>query len=134
QLRGTAARMPLVAGAFTVALAGLAGIPPLAGFAGKWFVLSGGVQAADAPGYLGLIVFLLNSLLALGYYLPLIGMLFARKTSEVSETSEVSIQISPWMALPLVVLGALVLAMGLYPGLWLNWTAEAAAYLHRLGK
>jgi len=109
QLRGTAARMPLVAVAFSVALAGLAGVPPLAGFAGKWFVLSGGVQAADALSYLGLVVFLLNTLLALGYYLPLIGTLFTR------ETSEVSIQISPWMALPLVVLTALVLILGLYP-------------------
>ena len=36
-LRGTAVRMPLVAVAFSVALAGLAGVPPLAGFTGKWF-------------------------------------------------------------------------------------------------
>jgi len=115
ELRGTAARLPLVAVAFSLALAGLAGVPPLAGFAGKWFVLTGGVQAADALGYLGLAVFLFNSLLALGYYLPLIGTLFARKTSEVSETSEVSIQISLWMALPLVVLAALVVVLGLYP-------------------
>jgi len=135
-LRGTAMRLPLVAVVFSVALAGLAGVPPLAGFAGKWFILMGVLRSSDTLGYVGLAAFLLNSLLALGYYLPLIGTLFTPQTSEVSETSEVlpQIQISPWMVVPIIALGALVLAIGLYPGPWLDWTAEAAAYLHRLGK
>jgi len=114
----------------------LAGVPPLAGFAGKWFILMGILRSSDALGYVGLAAFLLNSLLALGYYLPLIGTLFTSQTSEVSETSEVlpRIRISPWMALPIVTLGALVLAIGLYPGPWLDWTAEAGAYLLALGR
>jgi proton-translocating NADH-quinone oxidoreductase chain N len=134
QLRGTAARLPLVAVAFSVALAGLAGVPPLAGFASKWFILIGAMRSSDALGYVGLAAFLLNSLLALGYYLPLIGTLFARKAAEVSESSEAPVRISPWMALPMVTLGALVLAMGLYPGPWLNWTADAGVYLLALGR
>jgi len=129
-LRGTAARMPLVAMAFSVSLAGLAGVPPLAGFAGKWFALSGGLQASGVLVYLGLVIFLLNSLLALGYYLPLIGTLFTSQTSEVSS----QIRISPWMALPLVILGTLILAIGFYPGPWLDWTAGASAYLLALGR
>ena len=135
-LRGTAMRLPLVAVAFSVALAGLAGVPPLAGFTAKWFILMGALRSSDALGYVGLVVLLLNSLLALGYYLPLIGTLFARKTSEVSETSEVlpRIRISPWMALPIVALGALVLAIGLYPGPWLDWTADVGVYLLALGR
>ena len=134
ELRGTAARMPLVAVTFSVALAGLAGVPPLAGFAAKWFVLSGGVQAADALGFLGLVVFLLNSLLALGYYLPLIGTLFTSADPSEGTETFASVQISLWMVAPLLILGALVLVMGLYPGFWLNWTAGAATYLHGLGR
>ena len=135
QLRGTAAQMPLVAVAFSVALAGLASVPPLAGFAGKWFILNGAVRAATSLGYVGLAFFLLNSLLALGYYLPLIGTLFTPPLSPLpGEERERQIRISPWMALPLIVLGALVLAIGLYPQPWLDWTAEAAMYLHRLGR
>jgi len=130
-LRGTAMRLPLVAVAFSLALAGLAGVPPLAGFTGKWFILIGTLRSRDGLGYVGMAVFLLNSLLALGYYLPLIGTLFTPQTSKVSETLEVSlqIQISPWMALPIVALGALVLAIGLYPGPWLDWTADVGVYL-----
>jgi hypothetical protein len=33
------------------------------------------------------------------------------------------------MALPIIMLGALVLAIGLYPGPWLGWTADAGDYL-----
>ena len=38
------------------------------------------------------------------------------------------------MALPIVTLGALVLAIGLYPGPWLDWTADAGVYLLALGR
>jgi proton-translocating NADH-quinone oxidoreductase chain N len=127
QLRGTAANMPLIAGAFGLALAGLAGVPPLAGFAGKWLILRGALRSADLLGTIGLVVFLLNSLLALGYYLPLIAKLFA-PPSEAG-----SVKVSPWMALPIVALGVLTLAMGLYPGLWLRWTANVGSYLLGLG-
>jgi proton-translocating NADH-quinone oxidoreductase chain N len=134
QLRGTATRLPLVAAAFTVAVAGLAGVPPLAGFASKWFVLTGALRSADAVGYIGLTVFLVNSLLSLGYYLPLIGTLFARVTPEGSKTLEPSIRVSPLMTLPLVVLGMLVLAIGLHPQPWLDITALAGDYLGAMGR
>jgi formate hydrogenlyase subunit 3/multisubunit Na+/H+ antiporter MnhD subunit len=121
-LRGTAARLPLVAVAFSLALAGLASVPPLAGFTAKWFILMGTLRSSDALGYVGLAVFLLNSLLALGYYLPLIGTLFTGTEGE-------RIRISPWMAAPIVALGALVLVIGLYPEPWLAWTADVGVYL-----
>ena len=137
-LRGTAARMPLVAVAFSLALAGLAGVPPLAGFASKWFILTGAMRSSDAFGYVGLAVFLLNSLLALGYYLPLIGTLFTPPSPPELVLSEAEglggteggrIRISPWMAVPIVTLVALVLVIGLYPEPWLAWTADVGVYL-----
>ena len=136
ELRGTAARMPLVAVAFSVALAGLAGVPPLAGFTGKWFILTNALRSSGALGYVGLVVFLLNSLLALGYYLPLIGTLFTSPSSPPMGGHEGGgrIRISPWMALPIITLGALVLAIGLYPDPWLGWTAGVGDYLLALGR
>jgi len=136
ELRGTAARMPLVAAAFSVALAGLAGVPPLAGFTGKWFILTNALRSSGALGYVGLVVFLLNSLLALGYYLPLIGTLFTFPSSPPMGGKEGGgrIRISPWMALPIITLGALVLAIGLYPDPWLGWTAGVGDYLLALGR
>jgi proton-translocating NADH-quinone oxidoreductase chain N len=130
QLHGTAARLPLVAVCFTVALGGLAAIPPLAGFTGKWFVVTNGLRSSDALGLVGLIILLLNSLLGLGYYLPLIGALFAPPPIRHARR----FRISPWMVVPLIVMGALVIAVGLYPGPWLGWTRAASVYLLELGK
>jgi proton-translocating NADH-quinone oxidoreductase chain N len=134
QLRGTAARLPLVAAAFAIALAGLAGVPPLAGFVGKWFVLIGTLQATHVLGYVGLSVFILNSLLALGYYLPVLGMLVARPVETPSDNAETLLDVSPWMGVPLAVLGGLVVAIGLYPEPWLNWSAQVGGYMSSLGR
>jgi proton-translocating NADH-quinone oxidoreductase chain N len=116
ELRGTAQQLPLVAITFSVALAGLAGIPPLAGFAAKWFILAEGITARDTLAYVGIGFFLLNSVLALGYYLPLIVRLFAPLEAEEVER----LRVSPWMGIPLLLLGALALAIGLQPTPWLR--------------
>jgi len=133
ELRGTADQQPLVAAAFGVALAGLAGVPPLAGFTGKWFVLREALRSGGALSTVGLIVLLLNSLLALGYYLPVIGKLFTTPGRE-KENGNRRVRLSPWMALPLVTLAAMVLALGIYPGPWLAWTAGVGDYLLAMGR
>jgi hypothetical protein len=38
------------------------------------------------------------------------------------------------MALPLVILAGIVVAMGAYPGPWLNWVADAGPYLLLMGR
>jgi formate hydrogenlyase subunit 3/multisubunit Na+/H+ antiporter MnhD subunit len=133
ELRGTATHMPLVAVAFSVALAGLASVPPLAGFAGKWFLLREVLGTPDVLGYVSLALLLINSLVALGYYLPLIGMLFRPTQLKLAISPAFAVSVSPWMAVPIVVLGALVLTIGLYPDPWLSWMADAGAYVLVLG-
>ena len=120
ELRGTFQQIPLVAITFTVALVGLIGIPPLAGFAGKWFILAEALRVGDALAYVGVAIFLLMTLLSLGYYLPLIGMLFAPLSANENSTP---IVISYWMIVPLVLLTALVIAIGVYPEPWWQWAA-----------
>ncbi len=129
ELHGAARRLPLVAVAFTAALASLAGLPPLAGFAAKWFLLTSGLQAADAFAYIGLVIFLLNSLLALGYYLPVIAALFRPEPSGDWQP----VRLSPWIALPLVVLTMMTLIIGFYPQPWLRWTQAASDSLIAMG-
>lgn len=123
QLRGTAAEMPLVAITFGIALAGLAGIPPLAGFSAKWFILAETLRAGAWLVYLGVVIFLLNNLLALGYYLPLIARLFAPPRSESRPDGARRQAVSWWMGASLTALSALAVIIGLLPGPWLNWTA-----------
>jgi NADH:ubiquinone oxidoreductase subunit 2 (subunit N) len=95
------------------------------------------VRATDVLGYVALGVFLVNSLIGLGYYLPLIGKLFVSPPDESRREGEVPagrIRVSGWMIGPLVALAVLVLAVGLYPGLWLAWTSDAGDFLLALGR
>jgi len=114
EVRGIVRRLPAAAITLTLALAGLAGIPPLAGFAGKWFLLAEILHAADGITLVGAAIFLLNTLLSLGYYLPLIATLYAPGPAAAP------IPVSPWMQIPLWLLAALVIMLGVYPGPW--WT------------
>jgi multicomponent Na+:H+ antiporter subunit D len=115
-LRDTAAQLPLVAVTFAIALIGLAGIPPLAGFFAKWWVLTATLPAPDGWVAVGVVIFLLNSVLSLGYYLPL-----AVRPFTTSERPGPRIALSVWTSVPLLVLGALALAIGFQPGPWLAW-------------
>jgi len=81
------------------------------------------VQSLDPFVLIGMTVFLLNSLLALGYYLPLIATLFTFQEPEPQRIS-----LSPWMAVPLFALGGLIVAIGLYPNPWLNRILNIGTY------
>jgi NADH:ubiquinone oxidoreductase subunit 2 (subunit N) len=133
QLQHTVHRLPLVAVAMSVSLAGLAGVPPLAGFAGKWLILTQFLHSPDWIAYAALSAYVLNGLVALGYYLPLIATLFASRTSNRATDNRENIAISIWMTLPIAIMGGLVLAIGFYPAPWLGWTAGIGHHLLGLG-
>jgi multicomponent Na+:H+ antiporter subunit D len=122
QLRGTFRRLPLVAITFSIAIMGLIGIPPLAGFTGKWFILTQVWHAEDMWVYAGIVVFLLNTLLSLGYYLPILAMLFSPLPAQDTPPP---VRISGWMIVPLVTLAILVIVIGVYPGPWWQWAENA---------
>ena len=128
ELRGTASQLPLIALTFSVALGGLAGVPPLAGFISKWFILGQVLQPGEPLAYVGLAIFLLNTILALGYYLPVIARLFVTPDPGTVPAAK-RISISAWMAIPLVGAAALVIAIGLYPGPWWTWVDGVGRYL-----
>lgn len=121
-LAGTARRYPLVALALSLALLGLAGLPPLAGFASKWQILAAGM-AAHTVLLTGLVGFAaLNSVLSLAYYLPVVNVLYRRQQSAAIVAGR---PLPTAMLLPLIVLAVAVVVLGLWPGL-VNWLTEAA--------
>jgi proton-translocating NADH-quinone oxidoreductase chain N len=136
-LRGTLRRQPLVAIAFSLALAGLIGVPPLAGFSAKWFMLQQALRTASAPKpgvppptliYVGLVVFGFNTVVSLGYFLPMIGAILGPPLLDQPETDH-RVRTSAWMVVPLVILALAVIGIGVYPGPWLKWMNAIAAYL-----
>jgi multicomponent Na+:H+ antiporter subunit D len=75
---GLASRMPWTAGAFTVAALSMAGVPPLAGFFSKWYLLLGSL---DEGRPVFAVVIALSSLLTLAYFLKVFESVYSRSES-----------------------------------------------------
>jgi formate hydrogenlyase subunit 3/multisubunit Na+/H+ antiporter MnhD subunit len=121
-LAGVAQKYPLVALALSIALLGLGGLPPLAGFMSKWQIFAGGFQTQNI-WVMGLIIFAaLNSVLSLGYYTPVINFMYRRSSARIVLTGKPL----PWMIiLPLVVMTLAVIVLGIAPGL-MDWLTVPA--------
>lgn len=122
-LDGLARRSPLVALAFTLALFSLAGVPPLAGFMSKWQIFAAGL-AAGSPWVTALVVLAaLNSVLSLGYYLPVVNALYREAPSGALPAFQPPLA----MLVPLIVLAGLIIVLGLWPDAiaWLLAPASA---------
>ena len=79
EMAGIGKRMPVTMGAFTVAAAGMAGIPLVAGFVSKYYMLIGGVRmgAALTPvGYYLAGALLLSGVLNIAYFWPVVYTAF----------------------------------------------------------
>ncbi|MCA1954574.1 MAG: hypothetical protein LDL12_05415 [Anaerolinea sp.] len=128
-LSGAARRYPLAAFAVSVAVLGLGGLPPLAGFMSKWQIFVAGF-ATQSPWVIGLVVFAaLNSVLSLGYYAPLVNRMYRQQPSALVLQGE---KLSVWLALPLVLMTVLVVVLGFWPTLAAGWYETAADSLMRL--
>ena len=82
QLDGIGRRMPWTMGAFAIGAVSLIGIPPAAGFLGKWFIMSGAVEGTHV---FVLIVLTISTLLNAAYFLPIVYSAFFRELSTDSE-------------------------------------------------
>ncbi|HVN53240.1 MAG TPA: proton-conducting transporter membrane subunit [Anaerolineaceae bacterium] len=118
-LSGASRRYPLVAIAFSVAVLGLGGLPPLAGFMSKWQIFVAGFQT-QVPWVQALVIFAaLNSVLSLAYYAPLVNAIYRR---EMSSTVKQGLAIPATMNIPLVLMALAVIVLGIWPDLvsWLT--------------
>jgi NADH-quinone oxidoreductase subunit N len=107
-LRGLSKQSPLLAAILMLCMFSLAGIPPLAGFTGKFFLFA---SAAENKFY-GLVVFAaLNSTVSLYYYLLIIKEAYINKPEESLNPIEVHFE-QRWAILILIV-G--VISLGLIP-------------------
>ncbi len=121
-LSGAARRYPLAALTFSLAVLGLGGLPPLAGFMSKWQIFVAGFETHNA-WIGGLIVFAaLNSVLSLAYYAPLVNAVYRR---ELSPAVRLGDPMPVSMEIPLVILGLAVVVIGIWPSL-MNWLTGPA--------
>jgi NADH-quinone oxidoreductase subunit N len=121
-LSGLSRRSPWLALAMMFALLSLAGIPPTAGFFGKFFIFRAAVEAN--LWWLALIG-ILNALVALYYYLSVIKVMYLYR----SEDDSVSIPVSRAAALALGIAVFGILYLGVFADRTFEWTQEAASAL-----
>lgn len=119
---GLQRRNPWLALAMTIALLSLAGIPPAAGFFGKLFLF----QAAVEANLVGLaIIGVLNSIVALYYYLIVIKIMYVDKGAD----DDKAISISRSYGWVLGITGVVVLILGIIPTPVINWARAGAEAL-----
>jgi multicomponent Na+:H+ antiporter subunit D len=118
ELDGIGYRMPWTMAAFAVGALSMIGLPPTAGFLGKWFMLSGAMQTENW-GPVGVIV--LSTVLNAAYFLPIVVRAFfpaaalrahAVGAAAVPHTHEAIHGEAPWpMVLALVVTAGATLVL-----------------------
>ena len=113
QLRGVGKQMPITMTCFTLASLSIIGIPPMAGFVSKWYLLTAGLEAPlRGFGIAGLVILVISALLTAGYLLPIITGGFFPGKDYIAERHEVKAKML-WPQLLFAILGVL---MGLAPG------------------
>lgn len=118
-LYGLNRRSPYLALVMLFALLSLGGIPPTAGFIGKFFLFKAAVEA----GFWWLaLIGLLNAFIALYYYLTIVKYMYLYRSDEEA----VAIPISRAAQIGLGVSLAFILILGIYAGPAFDWTREAA--------
>lgn len=109
---------PVLAVAMCVFLFSLAGIPPAAGFVGKFYLFSGAVQA----GYIWLaIIGVLNSAASVYYYLRVMVFMYFKEPTE----DFAWVKLSPAVVICLILAVAGVLIPGVIPGSILELAQKA---------
>jgi len=123
--RGLSTRSPALAGAMALFMLSLAGIPPLAGFVGKFYVFS----AALRQGYTDLVIIaVINSVVALYYYFSVIvAMYMDEGAGEISSMAR-----KPALVAAIGLAAIVTVLIGIYPAPYMS--AAASAFNSALGE
>ena len=136
ELVGIGKRMPKMLWCYLLLSLTLVGIPPTGGFVSKWYLAQGALQSGTGIfAWLGPVVLLVSALLTAGYLLPVAmkgffpGGTASAADEELSPVrkSDCRKEPSPAMLLPLVILAALAVLAGIFPGALIQYVSEIAS-------
>ena len=122
---GLAFRNPFAAFAMLLFMLSLGGIPPTAGFMGKFWLFS---AAIDAQYYWLAVIGVLNSAISLYYYVRIVVFMYLKKESIGSEPTT-----SPALGVVLAVAVAATLIIGVYPRFLFEVADASARTLREVG-
>ncbi|MFQ5650412.1 MAG: NADH-quinone oxidoreductase subunit N [bacterium] len=120
--RGLVYRGPWIALVMAVFMFALAGLPPTAGFVGKFYLFSAAVKA----GYIPLVILaVINSMVALYYYLGVVVLMFMKEPEKPQTVSGQPVAVA--VSLALAVLGSL--GLGLFPSYFMETLERVMSYM-----
>ncbi len=109
---GLAKQNPILAFVMTVAMLSLAGIPPTSGFFAKYYIFTSAMTA----GYTGLVcIAVIGSLISVYYYLRVVIAMYFKTSTDTTP-----IQITGMQQILMILVTALILALGMFPDLLLS--------------
>ncbi|OFV92382.1 MAG: hypothetical protein A3G76_10080 [Acidobacteria bacterium RIFCSPLOWO2_12_FULL_65_11] len=120
-LSGLYVRSPFAAFAMLLFMLSLGGIPPTAGFMGKFWLFS---AAIDAQYYGLAVIGVLNSAVSLYYYIRVVVFMYLKKETMGSE-----LVLGPSLAVALGVAVVVTIVLGVYPRLLFELAEASAATL-----
>ena len=118
---GLRARSPLLAACMTIFILSLAGLPPLVGFFGKFYLFSAAFAAGENHGLLWLVALaLFGSLISLYYYLIVLKAVLVDQPTSAGTAAPTAVQ-----KIPVAALAVIVLLLGALPQTLLSFIIAA---------
>ena len=110
-LAGLGRKMPFTGAMIAVAVLSLVGVPPFAGFMSKFSIVRAAL-AQHSASYTGLIVLVLvATVIEVGYFMKLLQILFFTEAETEGRVKELPLS----ALIPITILAALIIAIGVYP-------------------
>ncbi|HHX95557.1 MAG TPA: cation:proton antiporter [Clostridia bacterium] len=125
KMRGIGRHMPLTAAGFTVAALALAGVPPFSGFMSKLLIYNAGVEVGSTIGITFAVLIIMNSIISLGYYLPVVNTFYAKDTAAETPLHDAPV----WCAVPIGGLMLVTLLLGILPQIGLKFVYPAVSVI-----
>lgn len=119
---GLGRKMPLTMTGFVIASLALVGVPPLSGFASKWYLIKGCLDSGIAiVWWLGAVVLLISALLTAGYLFPIGIQAFLPGEScdmeRLAHVREEKLSVTALLAMSAVTVGIGVFSSNIFGGL-----------------
>ena len=128
EFAGYGRSMPITLWSFTLASLALVGIPPASGFVSKWYLAAGALDS-EMPvfSWLAPAILLISALLTAGYLLPItIRGFFPGRDAVLPERNNEG---GPVMWLPIAILAAVTILLGVFAGALSGFFNAASASL-----
>jgi F420H2 dehydrogenase subunit N len=136
EMQGIGFSMKVTGFTLSLALLSLAGVPPLSGFMSEWLVFSGAISTYAVIGWVGIlisVIALVNALVSLGYYLPIIRTIYLSPLEVNKDRIMKAHDPAIAMMAALIVLAGITVILGIWPEIGLRTVKPAVDALLSLG-